>query len=235
MTTVYIIADLENIELDRVTLGDLKICLPDAKSMLIEQAEDPLDLLDDLQDLDLKDGDVVCFAGIALRGQTWNVLEIAQERKWNMMPGQMVDHRSLPIPPGTFYSRRAQESNGHTGIPYVMLIGDAEKAKFSWQTIQNFSPEKIWMDYMPERLTAYHWLSAAASIDPSWVTPTWFTVVDLSIRDLDIVPTMYATNHWSDWIAFYPANGNFKLENHAQLNPVWFDRSTKPLEYWKHV
>lgn len=235
MTTVYVIADLENADLDRVTVGDLKISYPDATPILIEQAKDPLDLLDDLQDLDLKLGDVVCFAGIALRQQTWNILKIAQDQKWNIMPGQIVDHRSLPIPPGTFYFRRAQESNNHQGIPYVMLIGDPDSAKLSWQGIQNFTPEEIWTNYMPEHLTAYHWLSAAAFANESWIAPSWFTVVDLSIRDLDIVPTMYATNHWSDWIAFYPANGNFKLENHAQLNPVWFDRSTKPLEYWKHV
>jgi len=49
---------------------------------------------------------------------------------------------------------------------------------------------------------------------------------------LELAPVMYASHMWHDWIAFYPANGNFKLENHAQLHPVWLAGSTKPLEYW---
>lgn len=77
-----------------------------------------------------------------------------------------------------------------------------------------------------------HWLSAAAALHTSWLAPDWFPVVDLSVRDLEISPVMYATNHWNDWIAFYPSNGAFKLENHAQLYPVWLDGSTKPLEFW---
>lgn len=235
MTTVYIIADQENPDLDKITLGDLKFHHPDVKTMLLDQSEDPQELLENLQDINLSSGDIICFAGLALRHTTWNMLELAQERHWNIMPGQAVDHRSLPISPGTFYRRRTQENNNHHGIPYVMLIGNPSKAKRSWQNIQIFTPKEIWSSYLPETLTIYHWLSAAATLDQSWITPTWFSLVDLSIRDLDLVPTMYATNHWSDWIAFYPANGNFKLENHAQLNPVWFDHSTKPLEYWNHV
>lgn len=235
MTTVYIIADQNNADLTCVTEGDLHLHDPNIKTIIIEQTNDPIDLLDALQLLDLKSRDIVCFAGIALRSQTWNVLKIAQEQQCNIMPGCAVDHRNVPIPFGTFYSRRAQESNGHLGIPYIMLIGDPVQAKLSWQIVSSFIPEELWSMYLPDNLTAQHWLSAAAAINPSWLTPSWFPIVDLSRRDLDVVSTMYSTNSWSDWIAFYPANGNFKLENHAQLNPVWFDYSTKPLEYWKHV
>lgn len=235
MTTVYIINDQKNSNLHKVTLEDLKFCAPDAKVDLVDQPKDPLDLLKNLQDLNLEDGDIVCFSGLAVRQTTWNALQIAQERQWNIMPGQIVDHRCVAIPQGTFYFRRAQESNNHPGIPYIMLIGDSAGAKNSWSNVQDFATEDIWHAYLPDTLTAYHWLSAAASLDRSWITPTWFPVVDLSIRDLDLIPTMYSTNHWSDWIAFYPANGNFKLENHAQVHPVWFDHSTKPLEHWTHV
>jgi hypothetical protein len=113
-----------------------------------------------------------------------------------------------------------------------MLIGNAEAAKQSWENLLVLDHADVWSLYQPETLTVQHWLSAAAALHPSWLAPSWFPLVDLSIQDLELMPVMYATNHWSDWIAFYPADGKFKLENHAQNYPVWLDGSAKPLEYW---
>jgi hypothetical protein len=66
-----------------------------------------------------------------------------------------------------------------------------------------------------------------------WQAPNWFKIVDMSVRNLELAPIMYAHHMWHDWIAFYPANGNFKLENHSQIYPVWLAESEKPLEYWR--
>lgn len=230
--TIYIINDSENPDLATVTEKELDIQDIKIKTSKIDLAADPLLQINQLADLDLSDGDIICFAGVVLRTLVWNFSQIANETKSNLMPGQIVDHRSYPVADGMFFSRKPQEENGYPGVPYVILIGDSQGAKESWQAITLLDEDQVWGFYKPETLTIYHWLSAAAALHTSWKTPDWFPIVDLSIRDLEIAPVMYATNHWSDWISFYPSAGNFKLENHAQLLPVWLDRSTKPLEYW---
>lgn len=230
--TIYIINDSDDDNLALVTERDLEI--QDIKMTIsrIDLPGEPKDQIKRLVNLNLSDGDIICFAGSVLRILIWDFLDTANRSKHNIMPGKLVDHRSFPIPNGMFFSRKPQEENDYPGIPYVMLIGDAEGAKESWSIIDFLDEDQVWNRYKPETLTLKHWLSAAASLHASWQTPDWFPIVDLSIRDLEISPVMYSTNHWSDWISFYPAKGNFKLENHVQLLPVWLDRSTKPLEYW---
>lgn len=230
--TIYIINNRENPDLTKVTKKDLDIQDIKIETSSLDLPEDPLSQLKYLADLDVSDGDIICFAGIALRTLTWDFHDIANRTKYNMMPGKIVDHRSFPIDDGMFFSRKPQEENCYPGIPYVMLIGDSEGARQSWNMMGSLDENQVWHSYKPETLTLKHWLSAAAGLHRSWKTPDWFPVVDLSIRDLQIAPVMYATNHWSDWISFYPSNGIFKLENHAQILPVWLDNSTKPLEYW---
>lgn len=230
--TIYIIADPENVDLATVTEKDLDLQGIKTKKTRLDLAVNPFEQIKQLADFDFDNGDIVCFAGIVLRTLVWNFSQMASETKFNLMPGKIVDHRSYPIADGMFFSRKPQEENGYLGVPYVMLIGDSAGAKESWQTITMLDEDRVWNFYKPERLTLHHWLSAAAALHTSWKTPAWFPIVDLSVRDLEITPIMYATNHWSDWISFYPSAGNFKLENHAQLSPVWLDRSTKPLEYW---
>ena len=230
--TVYVIDNANNPRLFDVTQADIKFHNPHLGAERLPAYSDPAEQLKCLQSLPLDAGDIICFAGIALRRHTWLMKDIAVERSWNLMPGQIVDHRLVPIEAGKAFKRRPQDMNNHVGSPYVMIIGNPLTAVESWSMIQNFAPEDVWPQYLPEQPTIHHWLSATAALCPGWLTPDWFPVVDTSVRDLEIAPVMYASNHWTDWIAFYPANGNFKLENHSQLYPVWLDETEKPLEYW---
>ncbi len=231
--TVYVVDNPSNNRLFDVTQKDIKFHNPHLQAQKLPFIDSPIEQLQYLQALPLDTGDIVCFAGVTLRRHTWLMNDIAVERSWNIMPGQIVDHRNVPIEPGKIFKRKPQELNQHRGSPYVMLIGDPLSAVESWSEIQQFKPEEIWTNYLPDNPTIFHWLSAAAAIFPGWQTPDWFPIVDTTVRDLEIAPVMYATNHWTDWIAFYPANGNFKLENHSQLYPVWLDGADKPLEYWR--
>jgi hypothetical protein len=232
--TVYIIENKQQPKLTDVTIYDIKLRDSQIHPVVLDEEETSLSQLKALSSLNLTAGDIVCFSGIALRSLTWNMIDIAVDKKLNLMPGQLVDHRLLPIDNGKFFRRRPQEINGHLGIPYVMLVGNPIGVLESWQVVQEIPPEEIWSNYLPDSPTIFHYLSAAAALHSSWLTPNWFPIVDMTVRDLELMPVMYATNRWEDWIAFYPANGNFKLENHTQLNPVWFDSSEKPLEYWKN-
>lgn len=232
--TVYVIDNAKNSKLFDVTLKDLKFHDPHLGAERLPALDTPIEQLKQLQSLPLDAGDIICFAGLTLRRHTWLMRDIAVEKSWNIMPGKIVDHRGVFIEEGKILKRRPQELNKHAGTAYVMLIGDPLSAVEAWSSIQNFTLEKIWPAYLPEEPTLHHWLSAAAALFPGWQTPDWFPVVETSVRDLEIAPVMYATNHWTDWIAFYPANGNFKLENHSQLYPVWLDETDKPLEYWRN-
>lgn len=229
---VHIIQSPDRPELATVTTRDLEIQEKKHKVSQIAWHEDPRQLAYNLIDADIHDGDVICFAGTVLRTAIWEMLAIARQRQVNLMPGRIIDHRGVSIPNGKFFSRKPQEANGHLGVPHVMLIGDTAAAKQSWKVLLDLEPSDVWSLYQPESITIQHWLSAAAALHPQWLTPDWFPVVDLSVQDLELLPVMYATNHWSDWIAFYPASGHFKLENHVQTYPVWLDNSAKPLEHW---
>ena len=114
-----------------------------------------------------------------------------------------------------------------------MIIGDPALAKKSFEILPELDSTVYWPNYTPEpgHVRIEHLLAVVAATG-LWETPDWFKIVDLSVRDLELAPVMYASHMWHDWIAFYPANGNFKLENHSQLHPVWLAGSTKPLEYW---
>ena len=232
--TVYVIDNKQQPNLAKVTVYDIKLHDPHLNPIIVNQEENPADQLKALAQLDLNNGDIICFSGLVLRPMTWAMIDHAVNLQKNLMPGQTVDHRLIKIEQGKFFRRRTQEQNEHTGIAYLMIIGDAAGAIESWNTVLELPPEEIWSKYLPETLSVQHWLSAAAELHSSWITPNWFKIVDMSIRDLELAPVMYASNRWEDWIAFYPANGNFKLENHSQLNPVWLDSSEKPLEYWKN-
>jgi len=232
--TVYVIDNAKKPKLFDVTEQDIKFHDPHLGAVRLPAFDNPVDQLKQLQTLPLDAGDIICFAGLTPRRHTWLMRDLAVGKSWNLMPGRLVDHRTVDVGLGKIFKRKPQELNGHPGSPYVMLIGDPLSAVESWSTIQNFTPEEIWPTYLPETPTILHWLSAAAALMPGWLTPEWFPMVDTSVRDLEIAPVMYASNQWSDWIAFYPANGNFKLENHSQLYPVWLDESEKPLEYWRN-
>lgn len=232
--TVYVIDHPTNPKLFDVTKKDIKFYDSQLSAVRLPHFSNPIEQLGHLQTLSLDAGDIICFAGVALRRHSWNMRDIAVSKSCNIMPGKIVDHRYVEIEAGKMFKRKPQELNGHIGVPYVMLIGNPLTAVESWSVIQSFKPEEIWSIYLPEEPTIYHWLSATAALSPAWLTPDWFPLVDTSIRDLEISPVMYATNHWTDWIAFYPANGNFKLENHTQLYPVWLDETEKPLEYWRN-
>lgn len=230
---IYVLDHGKNTRLFDVTRLDTKFYDPHLELVRIPLLGSPQQQLEQLMTLPLDAGDIICFAGLTPRRYTWSMIDIARQNKINLMPGRCIDHRGIDIESGKFFCRRPQEKNQHLGHPQLMLIGDPVVATESWAVALNLDPEQIWNQYMPESLDLMHWLSAAAYLHPGWQTPTWFPIVDMSVRDLEIAPVMYATNHWTDWIAFYPANGNYKLENHTQLYPVWLDNSEKPLEYWR--
>lgn len=231
--TVYVLDNRQRPKLFDVTRHDIKFHDPHSEIVRLESQTSAIDTLNQLSSLPLNSGDIICYAGLAPRRHTWTMTKIAQDKQLNLMPGRLIDHRCVDIDSGKFFKRKPQEENGHLGAPQLMVIGNPLTAVESWQTIQQFTPEEIWSNYLPDQPELSHWLSAVASLLPGWLTPDWFPLVDTTVRDLEIAPVMYATNHWSDWIAFYPANGNFKLENHSQLYPVWLDYSEKPLEYWR--
>jgi len=159
------------------------------------------------------------------------LVELAKEQKINIVPGKVVDHRLQEIGKKQFLKRKVQELNNQLGCPYIMLIGDSMSAVESLMLITTFKEEELWQAYLPEVAGLQHWLSAMVSIMPGWEINHNFPLVDMSIRDLELMPIMYATNTWHDWISYYPSNNNFKLENHVQLFPVWLDNSLKTLEY----
>jgi hypothetical protein len=222
----------KDIDLYNVTKEDVLTINNDVETIYIELLEDnPKKQLLELSRIPLEDGDILCQAGLAPRPLSFKLLEIAKENKENIVPGKLVDHRLLEIPNKKLLKRKVQEENNQTSIPYIMLIGDSMSAVESLMLIANFKEEQLWTNYLPEKSDLQHWLSAMVSLLPSWTSLDTFPLVDLSIRDLETDPVMYATNTWHDWISYYPSNGNFKLENHVQLFPVWLDNSKKTLEY----
>ena len=221
-----------NMELYKVTEADIKSFKDDVETVFVELlATSPEEQLLELSRIPLEDGDILCQAGVAIRPMSFKLLEIAIEHKINIVPGKLVDHRLLEIPKKKILKRKVQEENNHLGIPYVMLIGDSMSAVESFMLVINFTQEQLWTYYFPEEAELQHWLSAIVSLFPSWQAYETFPLVDMSIRDLETAPVMYATNTWHDWISYYPSNSNFKLENHVQLFPVWLDKSEKTLEY----
>lgn len=194
---------------------------------------DPYKQIETLATVDYAAGDIICIAGTCVRHTTFQIANVAATKKVNYMPGCGVDHRGVEISPGKIYSRSAIEKNYSAAWPYIMIIGDPESAKISFEILKDIQPELYWPNYVPEIVEIEHLLSATAATG-YWETPAWFKIVDMNIRDLELAHVMYASHNWDDWIAFYPSNGNFKLENHAQILPVWLANSVKPLEYWKH-
>lgn len=222
----------KDIELYNVTKEDILTTNNDIETVYVELLEDdPVKQLLELSKTPLEDGDILCKAGLAPRTLSFKILELAKENKENIVPGKIVDHRLLEIPKKKLLKRKVQEENNQTSIPYIMLIGDSMSAVESLMLMANFKQEELWINYLPEKAELEHWLSAMVSLFPSWKALDKFPLVDLSIRDLETDPVMYATNTWHDWISYYPSNNNFKLENHVQLFPVWLDGSTKTLEY----
>ena len=222
----------KDIELYNVTKEDILTINREAEVIYVELLENnPIDQLLELSQIPLEDGDILCEAGIAPRPLSFKILELAKESKTNIVPGKVVDHRLLEIPKKKILRRKVQEENNQNSSPYIMLIGDSMSAVESFMLVGKFTEEELWTDYLPEESHLQHWLSAMVSIFPTWKSLCNFPLVDLSIRDLETAPVMYATNTWHDWISYYPSNGNFKLENHVQLFPIWLDRSKKTLEY----
>lgn len=230
--TFYIIVSPGKENLAEVSKIDIGLVMPGARVELVKIDNVPSSQLDTIASLNFESGDVVCFAGLCVRRTTLDIVELAKTTKLNYMPGSGVDHRGVPIPTGRINKRQAIEQNYQTAWPYLMVIGDAESARTSFEILKHLDAAEYWPNYVPDIPELTH-LLGVVSLTGHWQVPEWFKLVDLSIRDLELAPVMYASHTWHDWIAFYPANGNFKLENHAQLFPVWLDDSEKPLEHWK--
>jgi len=232
--TLHIIAPPDSKEHIEVTSIDAKNVNASIDINVVHVEKDPYSQIKQLATLALAAGDVICFAGTCLRQTVSAIAEIAVKKKINFMPGSGVDHRGVPVQPHKINFRAAIEKNGHLAWPYLMVIGDPESAQKSFEILPELDSGLYWPNYVPEpeSVRVEHLLAAIASTG-FWETPEWFKIVDLSVRDLELAPVMYASHMWHDWIAFYPANGNFKLENHTQLHPVWLASSVKPLEYWK--
>jgi len=229
--TFYIIVPPGKDRLAEVSKIDIGFVSPGTRVELVKVEADPLLQLNTLALLNLESGDAICFAGLCVRRTTLDIIELSKTNKLNYMPGTGVDHRGLAIPAGKINKRQPIEKNYQTVWPYLMIIGDPESAKVSFKLFEQLDPADYWPNYVPDVPELIH-LLGVISLASEWQTPEWFKLVDLSIRDLEIAPVMYASHSWHDWIAFYPANGNFKLENHSQLFPVWLDNSEKPLEHW---
>lgn len=230
--TVHVLVPPGKEALGRITKEDVKQVDVNQTVNLISTEESPWRQLKDLCTVSFEPGDIVCLAGLCPRQTTFKIAELAKQNKTNYMPGTGIDHRGVPIEAGKIMNRLAIEKNNYTVWPYLAVIGDPESAKLSFETIEHLESKDYWPEYEPETVLLEHVL-AIVSVIGNWQVPDWFKVVDMSIRDLEIAPVMYSSHAWHDWIAFYPANGNFKLENHSQLHPVWLAHSEKPLEYWE--
>lgn len=228
--TVFVITPPGKEDLAKVTTEDVKLVDISQPVVIVNTTDDANQQLKDIASLSLSPGDIICKAGTCLRQTTFNIANIAKERKENYMPGEGVDHRGVVIPTGKIRHRLAIENNLYTVWPYISVIGDPDSAKLSFEVIEHLDKNNYWPNYEPEVVLLEHLLAVASSVG-NWKTPSWFKIVDMSIRDLEIAPVMYSSHAWDDWIAYYPANGNFKLENHSQLFPVWLAESKKPLEY----
>lgn len=231
--TLHIVTPPNYDEHVKITSMDAKFVNASIEINVVNVEQDPYSQVRQLATLDLKAGDIICLAGTCTRQSTVSIAELAAAKKINFMPGTGTDHRGVPIEPHKINARAPIEKNDITAWPYLMVIGDPELAKKSFEILPELDSALYWPNYVPEpdQVRIEHLLAAVASTG-LWETPDWFKIVDLSVRDLELAPVMYASHMWHDWIAFYPANGNFKLENHSQLNPVWLAGSTKPLEYW---
>jgi hypothetical protein len=231
--TLHIIAPPDSDDHVKITSMDAKFVNASIEINVVAVEKDPYSQIKQLATLDLKEGDIVCLAGACTRQTTVFAAEFAAAKKVNLMPGAGVDHRGVPIEAHKINRRAPIEKNDITAWPYVMVIGDPALAKRSFELLAELDSTLYWPNYVPapEDLLIEHLLAVVAATG-LWETPDWFKIVDLSVRDLELAPVMYASHMWHDWIAFYPANGNFKLENHSQLHPVWLAGSIKPLEYW---
>jgi len=215
-----------------VTKFDILFSCPSVYINCISLDADPFAQVAHLGTLNYEAGDVILIAGVCPRVVTFEIAKIAIEKKQNYMPGKGVDHRGVELATGIFKQRLPIENNNYTVWPYIAVIGNPESAKLSFQLVALMDQDEYWSAYKPEIPTLLHLLAVLLATG-LWESPDWFELVDMSNRDLDISSTMYTSNVWDEWISFYPANKNFKLENHAQIRPVWLDGSEKPLEYWK--
>jgi hypothetical protein len=232
MTTVHILTLPGREKHAEITKIDIKFIDTQIKISMVNIPEDAWEQLKILASLELQPGDIVCRAGLCIRQTVINISKIAAEHKINYMPGIGVDHRGVAIEPGKILDRLPLEKNGLNVWPYLMVVGDPESAKLSFEVAGLLDKNDYWKEYEPETPRLEHVLGIAFATG-YWQAPDWFKVVDMSVRNLEIAPIMYAHHMWHDWIAFYPANGNFKLENHTQLLPIWLAESEKPLEYWR--
>lgn len=231
--TFFVIVRPGEDNLAEVSRLDISFVQPGAKVELVKlESTNATEQLKIIAALNFESGDVVCLAGLCVRRTTLDVVELAKQSKLNYTPGHGMDHRGVGIPPGKISIRQPIEKNYQKAWPYLLVIGDPESAKVSFELLQHLDPADYWSNYIPESPNLLHLLGVVVSTG-YWQSPDWFKLVDLSIRDLETAHIMYASHAWHDWIAFYPANGNFKLENHSQLSPVWLAGSTKPLEHWK--
>lgn len=233
MTTVYIVVRPGDEQLATVTQKDIALTDLTINTVLINTVDDPVEQITQLSLLTFDAGDVLCLAGLCPRKSTFEYANIAKERNENYMPGVGLDHRNVKLDSGKIHHRAAIEKNHYNVWPYLAVIGNPQAATLSFELVPQLDKTLYWSNYEPEVPLLEHLLAVASSTG-LWSTPEWFKVVDMSMRDLELAPVMYSSHAWDNWIAFYPANGNFKLENHSQTNPIWLAGSVKPLEYWRN-
>lgn len=231
---VYVLVTPGQENLADATKFDVGSVDPHAGVIFINAEADYTSQIRALSQINFEAGDMVCMAGLCPRHTSFQIAVLAQNRRENYMPGRGTDHRGVPIPAGKISERLTIELNEQAAWPHLMIIGNPDTAKLSFELVEHLDINQYWPNYTPATITMMHILSIVA-LTGHWKTPDWFSVVDLSIWDLETTPIMSASHAWHDWIAFYPAAGRFKLENHAQLHPVWLAGSEKPLEYWQRV
>lgn len=234
MTTIHIISDRASEKLIKVTKIDALRISTDFKFNIVYREDTVNATLQRLANTKFAVGDIICIAGTVLRPITFEWAKLAIKNKTNYCPGSAIDHRGLPIGTNKIKHRLPLEQNNHNSWPYISIIGDLKKASTGFTLLQELDLALAFPFYSQDIQSLETLLCVLPSLG-LWEAPNWFKIVDLSIRDLEIQYTMYNTHTWHDWIAFYPANGNFKLENHSQLYPLWLDSSEKPLEYWENV
>jgi len=229
--TVHILVTPGQERLAEVSKFDIQISCPTTDINVIILDITPFKQIAHLGTLDYSAGDVILIAGACPRPVTFEIAKIARDTKQNYMPGKGMDHRGVELPRGSIKHRLPIEHNNHAAWPYIAIIGNPEAAKLSFQLVAHLHQADYWPVYCPEIPMLQHLLAVLPSTG-LWEAPQWFEIVDMSTQDLNLSLTMYTSHVWHEWISFFPAAQNFKLENHAQIRPIWLAGSEKPLEYW---
>jgi hypothetical protein len=230
--TVFVIVKPGFDELAEATRYDCGFISASTRVEFVHVNSNPMEQLRSICALSIESGDLICLAGVCPRHVGFQFAQLAKDTSRNYMPGQGINHQGTPIEENKIQSRLAIEKNYQTAWPYIMAIGHPESAIESFDVIRDLEVDVAWPEYVPDSPLLEHLLSVSATVG-EWEVPDWFRIVDLSMQDLELNPMMNSTCQWNEWISFYPANKTFKLENHAQLDPIWLAGIATPLEHWR--